>query len=242
MPRKKIGEILIEEGVLDETRLRAALVEQQRWGGPLGRLLVEMKLIDEHTLVEALSRQLHVPSVDLDHVDVPRDVLDLVPGELAEQHSILPFAAPMKFLDLAMADPTNLGIVDELQIRTRRNIRPHLAGPKAIERALARFYARGTAYSYRRGAGGTASPSAPIDVAPGVRGEKMEIVRGMDPSHSPADLPSVPGREAEIQALQQRVSRLEALMARDEAVLRKVLALLVEKGVATREEIVERLK
>ena len=55
-------------------------------------------------------------------------------------------------------------------------------------------------------------------------------------------MPSTPGRDAEIAALQQRVSRLEALMARDENVLRKVLSLLVEKGVATREEIVERLK
>lgn len=235
--RKKIGEILIEAGVLDETRLRAALMEQQRWGGPLGRLLVEMRLIAETTLVDALSQQLHIPSVDLDHTDVPRDVLDLVPGELAEQHSIMPFAAPMKFLDIAMADPTNMGIVDELQIRTRRNVRPHLAGPKQIERALARFYARGSAHSFRRGGGGTASPSRPIEFAPQTGGEeRMEIVRGMDPGQGHG------GGDAEIQALQHRVSRLEALMARDEAVLRKVLALLVEKGVATREEIVERLK
>src|SRR5205823_4284817 len=100
MARKKIGEILIEEGVLDETRLRAALVEQQRWGGPLGRLLVDMKLIDERTLVDALSRQLHIPQVDLDAIEIPRAVMDLVPGELAEQHSVMPFGQPMKFLDL----------------------------------------------------------------------------------------------------------------------------------------------
>jgi hypothetical protein len=70
----------------------------------------------------------------------------------------------------------------------------------------------------------------------------MEIVRGVELGVDTVGLPSAPGRDAEIQALQQRVSRLEALVARDEAVLRKVLSLLVEKGVATREEIVERLK
>jgi len=207
MARKKIGEILIEEGVLDETRLRAALIEQQRWGGPLGRLLVDMKLIDERTLVDAMSRQLHIPQVDLDATEIPRAVTDLVPGDLAEQHSVMPFAQPMKFLDLAMADPTNLGIVDELQIRTRLNVRPHLAGPKAIERAIARYYGRGIAV------GGMAR--RPIDLEPA---------------------------NAEVMALQKRVSQLEALVQRDEAVLRKVLALLVEKGVATREEIVELLK
>jgi type IV pilus assembly protein PilB len=244
MARKKIGEILIEEGVLDETRLRAALVEQQRWGGPLGRLLVDMKLLDEHTLVEALSRQLHIPAVDIDGTEIPRQVIDLVPGELAEQHSVIPFAQPMKFLDIAMVDPTNLGICDELQIRTRLNVRPHLAGPKAIERAIARYYGRGIAFNYRRNSASTSPPNKPIEMSRDPGGAPMEIVRGLEAGgvSATAGLPSNPGRDAEISALQQRVSRLEALMARDENVLRKVLSLLVEKGVATREEIVERLK
>jgi type IV pilus assembly protein PilB len=218
MARKKIGEILIAAGVLDEARLRAALIEQQRWGGPLGRMLVDLKLIDEPTLVDALSRQLSVPAVDLDAIEVPRAVLDLVPADLAEHHGIVPIAQPMKFLDIAMADPSNLGIVDELQIRTKLNVRPHLAGPKAIERAIARYYGRGVT-AFRR-ATASAQPHKALEI------------------ETPRDLE----RDAEITALQQRVSRLEALVARDEDVLRKVLALLVDKGVASRDEIVERLK
>ena len=177
-------------------------------------------------------------------ISVPRQVVDLVPGEFCEQYSIVPFDAPMKFLDLAMADPTALGICEELQIRTKRNVRPHLAGPKAIERAIARMYGRGTAVQYRRGANITAAPSTPIDVGPATRGERMEIVRGPGSGADPAaaGLPRSPERDAEVTALQQRVSRLEALMARDENVLRKVLGLLVDKGLATRDEILERLK
>lgn len=246
MARKKIGEILIEEGVLDETRLRAALIEQRRWGGPLGRLLVDMKLVAEATLVEALSRQLAVPAVDLDALEISAPVIAMVPGDLAEQYSIVPLAAPMKFLDLAMADPTNLGIVDELQILTHRNVRPHLAGPKAIERALAKYYGRGFASTMgRRSSGGTQPPPArggaiDFDASSG-RGDAMEIVRSPHAAGDDSPL-APPGRDAEIAALQQRVARLEALVARDEQVLRKVLSLLVEKGLATREEIVERLK
>lgn len=239
MPRRKLGEILINEGVLDETRLRAALIEQQRWGGPLGRMLVDMKLIDEGTLVEALSRQLAVPAVDLDSMDIPRAVIDLVPGDLAEHHSIVPIAQPMKFLDIAMADPSNLGVLDELQIRTRLNVRPHLAGPKAIERAIARYYGRGVT-AFRHGAANMASaPGKSIDIEAEPR-EKMELVN--ESSFITDPLGYQPDRHAEINALQQRVSRLEALVARDENVLRKVLALLVEKGVASRDEILERLK
>lgn len=237
--RKKIGEILIDEGVLDETRLRAALIEQQRWGGPLGRLLVDMRLVDEHALVDALSRQLGIPAVDLDAIEVPAAVAELVSGELCEHYSVVPFAAPMKFLDLAMADPTNLGIADELQIRTHRNVRPHIAGPKAIERALGKYYGRGFATSTPRPRGGS------IEIeARHARGDAMEIVRSISGGGTEASLgmSDAPGRDAEIVALQQRLSRLEALVARDEAVLRKVLALLVDKGLATREEILERLK
>lgn len=248
MARKKIGEILVGAGILDDTRLRVALVEQQRWGGPLGRILVEMKLVDEGMLVEALSRQLSVPAVNLDDLHVPNDVIALVPGDLCEQYSIFPFAQPMKFLDVAMADPTQSGVIDELQIRTHLNVRPHIAGPKQLERAIYRYYQRGvSSTSQRRGAGSTAPPfsgqrgSIELDSGP-PGGDPMEIVRSIVRDEEGAALPVQPGRDAELSALQQRVSRLEALVARDENVLRKVLSLLVDKGIATREEILERLK
>lgn len=249
MARKKIGEILVGAGVLDDTRLRVALVEQQRWGGPLGRILVDMKLVDEAVLVDALSRQLGVQAVDLDHLTIPNDVLALVPGDLCEQYSVIPFAQPMKFLDIAMADPTQAGVIDELQIRTHLNVRPHIAGPKQLERAIYRFYGRGvSSTSQRRNSGSTSPPftnqrgSIEIDTRPPSGGDQMEIVRSIVRDEEGAALPVQPGRDAEISALQQRVSRLEALVARDENVLRKVLSLLVDKGIATREEILERLK
>ena len=113
-----------------------ALAEQRRWGGTLGRTLVEMKLISEAELVRVLSQQLEPAERSISTtLEIPPTVLELVPGELAEQHSIVPFAQPMKFLDVAMAEPTNLGVIDELRIRTQLNIRPYLAGPKMIERA-----------------------------------------------------------------------------------------------------------
>lgn len=224
--RKQLGQMLIEAGAIDEHQLRSALADQRRWGRPLGRTLVELRLIKEEDLVRVLGQQLGLPSVDLDRVTIAKHVIELVPNQLAFQHNIVPFAQPMKFLDVAMLDPTNLGVVDELRIRTQLNIRPYLAGPKMIERALVKYY------------GGIAKQQLqeayeiPIDITgprPAVRDE------GVKPSKKAAD------REDEMVALQQRVSKLEALIARDEDVLRKLLALIIEKGLATREEIVERL-
>jgi type IV pilus assembly protein PilB len=283
MPRKKLGEMLVEGGVLTEQGLRMALNEQRRWGGTLGRTLVDMKLLTEAELVRVLSMQLKLPTVDLDTVEIHSTVLDLVPGELAEQYAIVPFAQPMKFLDVAMADPTNLGIIDELRIRTQLNIRPYLAGPKMIERAVAKHYRRGFGRVLRR------EPDVSLDTgdmislgASGPRGDRpdaseIEAARrreGLRPAPrvvrpSPIDVPPTPppgddgidvgftppptdladfgvlprgNRDAEIDALQDRISNLEALVARDEDVLRKLLALLVEKGVATREEILEAIR
>src|SRR5262249_57057935 len=102
-----------------------------------------MKLISEEAMVQALSHQLNLPAVNLDQRAVQPEALDTVPGELAQQLSVVPFALQGKFLDLAMSDPTNISTIDTLRTRTRLNIRPYLAGPKSIERALSRCYGRG---------------------------------------------------------------------------------------------------
>jgi type IV pilus assembly protein PilB len=235
--RKRLGEILIQAGVLAEPQLRAALTEQRRWGGPLGRILVDMKLITEEAMVQALSHQLNLPAVNLDVKTIPNEVLELIPGDLAEQLSVVPFAVQGKFLDLAMVDPTNISAIDTLRTRTRLNVRPYLAGPKTIERALAKHYGRGVAgpVGYQTGPAfavgddsatpfggpGTSTPSAPV--------------RGRDTRE-------VAETTAKIADLRARVDRLEALVERDEDVLRQLLALIVEKGIATREELAERLK
>jgi type IV pilus assembly protein PilB len=231
-PRKKIGEILIEAGLIDQSGLRSALAEQQRWGGPLGRIMIDLRLVSEVNLVNALSKQLHVPTVDLDKVSPTAEVLALIPAEFAVDNVLLPFKREGKFLDVALSDPANLGIVDELRIRTQLNIRSHLAGPKALERALARFYHRGAgmlAPSMQRDDGqlGAAAPAQEYHVRhTGI--ELDEAPAGVNPS--------------EVAALQTRITKLEQLISRDEEVLRKLLSLLIEKGVASREEILERLR
>lgn len=253
MARKRIGEILTQAGVLDSAGLRAALTEQRRWGGPLGRILVDMKLVSEDALVRALSQQLNFPVVNIDKLRIAPEVLELVSGDLAEQHGIVPFNLEGKFLDVAMSDPTNLGIIDELRIRTQLNVRPYLAGPKAIERALARCYGRGMGLM-NMGIGGQSDTDIPIiedglDLdAPttGARAGGAEL----GASQRRANLMELTSgkkvgadeRDAEIRSLQERIQRLEALITRDEDVLRKLLGLLVDKGIATRDEILERIK
>lgn len=258
MARKRIGEIMIEAGLIDEDGLRAALVEQRRRGGPLGRALVDLKLVTEDAVVVALSRQLAVPVVELEGLEIAQAVIDVIPGELAEAWGIVPFAQPMKFLDLAMSDPTNQRVLDELRVRTNLNIRAHLAGPKAIERAIGKYYGRGLG----RGAVGGRRRDT-LDVPH--HEDEMELVSAYDPTASRSvpvtgHAPTTQNREriapsavaaapaprgpsyADLADLQERIASLEALVRRDEDVLKKLMALLIEKGVATRDEILARLR
>jgi hypothetical protein len=205
--------MLINAGLLRPEQVRKALQEQERWGGPLGMVMVAEGMITEELLVKALSQQLNIPIVPLKSMTIDPEVLRTVSFDLCEQHGLIGFRVQSKFLDVAMSDPMNMGILDELRIRTQLNVRPHLATPTEIREAIARSYGR--------------------------KGRHRDVSIEFDNSihrqgDSKADV-----RDAEIAALQKRIAVLEGLVVRDEDVLRKLMGLLVKKGVATREEILE---
>ncbi len=207
--------MLIEAGALTEEALRKALEEQKRWGRSLGQTLVDLKLVSESELVHVLAQQLAVPVVEIDLIDVPLAVLELVPADFAQQHDLVPFATQLKFLDVAMADPADATVLHELQTRTRLNIRPHLAGPTAIERALAKYYARGFARHPRRD----------LSLAVGL-GDALELELADDP----VPIEPLSDREEELLALQERVVQLEDRVAR-------LIGALAAKGVVAAGEL-----
>src|SRR5690348_12039602 len=88
--RRKLGELLVAAGVIDETRLHAALAEQQRWGGRLGRLLVDLGYVREDLLVKALSHQLQLPSINLAKTPPAQGVTQHVSVFLCERYGVFP--------------------------------------------------------------------------------------------------------------------------------------------------------
>lgn len=213
MSRKRLGEILIVAGVLTEEQLQHGLKAQQRWGGPLGAVLVQEGLVSEELLARALSKQLNIPLVALAQVKIDPRVLQLVPVEVCKEFRVIGFQVQGKFLDVAMSDPMNMGVLDELRIRTRLNVRPHLATSSEIGAAIERSYARDMSIQF----GNFPNQQAQVGM--------HDMPAGSD------------DRGPEIDALQRRLAALEALVRRDEDVIRKLMGLLVQKGVASREEI-----
>jgi type IV pilus assembly protein PilB len=141
--RKRLGELLVEAGVIDDGQLQAVLAHQRRWGGKLGQCLVGLRLASEAQVVRALSSKLDCAVVDLAALEPGPDLeaaLKLIPGDLALRHKLLPIAVDRGSLTVAMADPTNVVVVDELAFRAGRRIRIVIAGEHEVVQAVRRLY------------------------------------------------------------------------------------------------------
>ena len=143
--RKRLGELLIEAGLIDEAMLQSALGHQRRWGGRIGGALLDLKLTTEANIVEALGRKLGFPVARLTGLDpAPLEAaLKLVSKDFATRHGLFPMAADHTSLTVAMSDPTNLAISDELRFRTNRRIKVHIGGDREIAEAIRTHYPSG---------------------------------------------------------------------------------------------------
>src|SRR3954462_6247901 len=139
--RIKIGDLLVKAGVITELQLKAALAEQQQWGGKLGDILVRMEFLTEEVLVRALSKQTGIPRADLTG-EGDKHALALVPAESAEEFGLVPVALREegRALLVAMSDPLNIHVTDHLRSMTGCRIEAQLAGASAIRHAISRWY------------------------------------------------------------------------------------------------------
>jgi type IV pilus assembly protein PilB len=138
--KKKLGEILVERGVIDEAQLEVAIREQRRLGGKLGRILIDLGLVTDDELSNALGQQTGVQQVDVDKVRPTDEALALVAEELAREYEILPLRIEGDGLVVAMANPTDISAIDRIQRYTDLFVRVVSAPRRQLQRAIARAY------------------------------------------------------------------------------------------------------
>jgi type IV pilus assembly protein PilB len=138
--RKKLGAMLVESGLISEVQLNAALNDQHSWGGRLGTHLVKMGILSEDELVAFLARQMEVPRFDFRKSRVFKDALALLPRRICDKHGVIPVAFKdvkgKKELMLAMADPTNLEALSEVEFLTGATVRPVVAPESDVTTAI----------------------------------------------------------------------------------------------------------
>jgi type IV pilus assembly protein PilB len=142
--RRRIGELLVEAGVLDESQLQEALESRRRHGGQerLGAAVVRMGLATEDDVADAVASQLRLQRVDLAGLDPTGDALARVPGYLAERHDLLPLTVEGDTLVVATSDPSDTAALDDLRLVAEvRGVQPVVATPGNLTAARRRLYA-----------------------------------------------------------------------------------------------------
>lgn len=220
----------MDAGLITETQLRSALSEQRKWGGKLGHTLVQMGFVDESSMVHALSRQLHIPAVDLEAVKPAEYVLKLFPVDLAERYTVFPVGADVtqKTLTLASADPTNVDALNELAFHTEQKIQVVVTSASAIERAIRKHYYGGASNT-------TLSPE---DF--GMSEPTYEFTP--PPARVMADSPRQAELQQKVEVLTQQVADLQQMVANQARSLSALLEVLETRGALSRAEYFAKLR
>lgn len=143
MARMRIGELLVAQGAIDAIQLESALAHQRRWGGRLGRCIVSLGFLREPAVLGAVGEQLGVPFLEIGDRHVPPAVLRLLPERLIRTRSVLPLSrvndARGAAVVVALADPGDLGVLDEITFATGLRVKPVLAAEDDLAQAIARL-------------------------------------------------------------------------------------------------------
>jgi len=144
--RLKLGEILIKEGLITEEQLQKALQTQLVEEAKLGEILVKLELVTEKDIAIALGKQLGIPYVSLSKGQLKpaedEDLEKLIPADIARRYKVLPISRHFNSLTVAMVDPSDLIILDNLKKITGCEINPIISTQSEIEQAIEEFYGK----------------------------------------------------------------------------------------------------
>jgi type IV pilus assembly protein PilB len=133
---RRLGDLLVAEGLVTDVQLKQALADQKGKTDKLGSILVGRGFITEEQLIGFLSRQYGIPSITLTNLQIDAETLRLVPATVARKYEVLPVKRIGGSLTLAMADPTNVFALDDIAFMTNLQILPVVAPQAAIRKAI----------------------------------------------------------------------------------------------------------
>jgi len=140
---ERLGELLVKRNFITIDQLKKAVEETKFKGGRLQTNLVRLGFIKEDDLLSFLSAQYRVPSVMLSKLEINPNVIKLVPASKAKNHFIIPIQRVGPKLTLAMADPSNIVVIDEIKFMTGFNVEPVVASETEIIEAIKKYYGGG---------------------------------------------------------------------------------------------------
>lgn len=138
---KKLWDLLIQDKIVSPQDLETALQKQKETGQSLVRTLIDMGAVSEWEMAATLGKQLNVPFITLSHYEIEPDILKSIPIEIVQKYRIIPVDRTDNVLTVALSDPTNIYLLDELKLLTKCQIVPVISFESDINEAIARYYA-----------------------------------------------------------------------------------------------------
>jgi type IV pilus assembly protein PilB len=129
---ERIADALVEDGLLSAKQIEELLEQQKREGARLIKLVIDKAYVSEQDLAVSMGRVLNVPPINLPHINIPLEVVELLPRDTAHNHKVIPVSRLENKLFLAMADPLNVLAIDDVKRITHLEIAPLIASEKTI--------------------------------------------------------------------------------------------------------------
>lgn len=140
MAKKKIGDLLVEKGHINDQQLQECLQEQSITGKRVGEILVGKEYITENDLITTISERLEIPKISINQMVIDPSILKMVNVDIARRYTLIPIFQIGRTLTLAMADPLNIIALDEIKYHTGLNIKRAIAAASEIKDAIEKYY------------------------------------------------------------------------------------------------------
>lgn len=218
--RKKLGELLLEAGLIDEVQQSAALSHQKDWGGRIGTILVRKGYVTETAIISVIETQTGMSCMPLEEFRKPSDeMFRIVREDVARKFGIFPVEFDGRTLIVATPDPTDLKMLDDLGFVIGIRVKPVLALESDVLSAIDHFY------DPRSPGGILHRKTEEKQKKPSPYEAEFEIIH----SHDQPSMRDFASKETEQRSV-------------DSSILGGLIDLLVQKGVFSREELAEKIK
>ena len=138
---KKLGEILVDNGVITTDQLEQALQEHSKSQKKIGDLLIDLKMATNEQVTEAMGQQHGLPYLRLSEYEIDPEIIESVSEEMARKYRIIPVDRTNNTLTVALADPANVFLLDDIRVRSGMEIVPLISLIEDIDAAIEKYFA-----------------------------------------------------------------------------------------------------
>ena len=138
--KSQLGELLIEQGLVDQSQLDNALKIQKEKGGLIGEILVELGYAKEEDIAQALTAQYGFPYLPLSNYEINPDIISIVPARVARQYMFVPIDKIGNNLTIVMSNPLNVQAIEDVEFLSGCNVQTFVSTSSDIKRVIEKYY------------------------------------------------------------------------------------------------------